>query len=66
MTPPVAILDEIDKECRVHGLPPLSWVVRNIPGRANASQEQIDSVWKAAREGKYDLMGIKPNDFGGH
>jgi hypothetical protein len=53
---PVALLDEIDEECRTHGLPPLSWLVVDVPGRPNATREQIAQVHAAAAEGKYDLL----------
>jgi len=56
---PIELLDAIDADCRAHGLPLLSWLVTDVPGRPNATPEQIAAVHKAAAEGKYDLMNTE-------
>ena len=57
--PEIQILDEIDEECRKHGLPPLSRIVRDVPGRANATDEECEEVFTRVARGDYAVIGIE-------
>jgi hypothetical protein len=53
------VLDELDEECRKYGLPLLSWIVRDIPGRSPSTPDQQAQVFSAAIEGRYGLLALK-------
>jgi hypothetical protein len=50
------LLAQVDAECEEYSLPPLSWVVHDMPGRPNATQDQLNQVYATAARGAYDQL----------
>ena len=55
----IALLDSVDADCIAHGLPPLSWIIADVPGRPNATKDQRDQVHAAAAKGMYEILSLK-------